>query len=104
MYCPGRFGELATIEQEVNDLNGAFLSVCTQGYSSTSIDVAYNYLSQYFEGSFMTGTAMPADCNILGVPFTAIIDLETGKVVLRDVNGQMATEAILTYVEFANDN
>ena len=66
--------------------------------------MAYNYLSQYFDGSFMTGTPLPMDCNILGVPFTAIIDLETGKVMLRDINGQMSTDAILTYVGFANND
>jgi hypothetical protein len=37
-------------------------------------------------------------------PYTAIIDLENGEVVLKDGTGSMSTGAIVGYVEMLNED
>jgi hypothetical protein len=81
-----------------------FLAVCTQNFGSElSIQNAYNYLSGYLDGSYFTGHLPPADAPVPQYPYTAIIDLETGEVALKDGQMSMSTSAILAYVDILND-
>ena len=66
-------------------------------YQPASPDVAHGYLADYMDGSFFTGTQPPI--SILGVPFTAIIDMENGELVLKDESMMMPTATILAYTE-----
>lgn len=83
-----------------------FLGTCSQGLgaSEAPITTAYNYLSQYLQGSYFTGQLPPPDVSFPGFPFTAIIDLETGEAALVDGTMPMSTGAIVTYVESLNND
>jgi hypothetical protein len=102
-YCPDRMTELAGIEAEINAANGAILAVCTNSYSTATSTIADNYLSNFIDGSYFSGVK-PATVNNLGVPFIGIVDLETGRVMLRDESLLMPITTVTAYVNWANEN
>ena len=86
-------------------MNGVFLAVCTQNFGTQLGTVAAaDYLFDYLDGSYFTGMLPPADAPVPAFPFTAIIDLETGEVALKDGSIFMTTGAILAYVEMLNND
>ncbi|MFO8071263.1 MAG: hypothetical protein R6V85_05240 [Polyangia bacterium] len=66
-------------------------------YNEASAEVMYNYLSNHMDGLYFSGQDPPI--YYPGVPYTAIIDMETGELALKDGTAQMSTSAILTYTE-----
>jgi hypothetical protein len=76
--------------------------VCTASYQPASIAVADNYLSNYFDGRFFSGT-MPS-IPIAGVPFSAIIDMQNGKLMLADGDLQITPQTFLLYAQMLNED
>ncbi len=66
--------------------------------------MADNYLSKYFDGMFFSGSMPTPTIPIEGVPFVAIIDMQTGELVLRDLTAQINAQAILVYAEMLNED
>jgi hypothetical protein len=83
-------------------VNSGFLGVMTASYQSASMTVAHAQLSKYFDGLYFTGTMPPI--SIAGVPFAAIIDMQTGELALADVTAQINAQTFLVYAEMLNED
>jgi hypothetical protein len=85
-------------------MGGVFFAVYTQGFGAQDapIDVAFDHISDHFDGHYFTGERPPV--SIWATPFTAVLDLDDMVVVNKDMISEeymMSVDDVLAAVEEA---
>ena len=88
------------MEDDIQELNSAIYGIYTDNYQQLDIAGAAAALSQYFHGSFFTGEVQPIE--IPAHPFTAVIDMEDGTLLVSEMTGNLEGWQIIDAVEQAN--
>jgi hypothetical protein len=76
--------------------------VYTDNYAEYATAGAAAALGQYFDGSFFSGEVLPIE--ILVHPFSAVIDMEDGTLLVSDIGGELEGWQIIDAVEQANSD
>ena len=88
------------MEADIREQNSAIYGIYTDNFGPYPTAQAAAALGQYFDGSFFTGEVQSFD--ILGHPFSAVIDMDDGTVLVSDKTGAVEGWQILDAVEQAN--
>lgn len=83
-------------------MNSAIYGVYTDNYGDYATAGAAAALGQYFDGSFFTGEALAIQ--ILAHPFSAVIDMQDGTLLVSDMTGELEGWQIMDAVEQANSD
>ena len=75
----------------------------SEGGVELPVATAYATVGPLIEANYYTGRMPWFGVETIGVPLTAVVDMETGEILASEVDGPMLTTTdIVSYVEAAN--
>ncbi len=93
---------MGSMEKELAEQNSGFFAVYTNDGENASVTTAFNRIKSHMNTIALTGEMPPIEIPYL--PFVAVIDMKTGKVIARDktVNSYLKPSDVLHVVTVAN--
>ena len=94
-----------TIKDQIHAANGAIFVSESEGGADLAIETAYSTVSPLIDANYVTGRMPYFGISSIGVPLTAVVDMETGLILASEVDGPvLTTTQIVSLVEQANND
>jgi hypothetical protein len=91
------------IKDQIHAANGAVFVSESEGGTELPIETAYSSVGSLIDANYFTGRMPWFGVSSIGVPLTAVVDMETGIILASEVDGPLLTTTqIVTLVEEAN--